>query len=211
MTEQRLAGAQKSLTKLLAGSLYDDAGGSNKRLTGLRACCNETAATAYGNIAEDDLVAADGTKPWEGKRDTTTEGIGLDVLRALASGAHVRDGQGGNADLLVTTLDLYNAFLSIIQLAQRFTKEGGQTAKVGFTGIEFEGKDLFPDDFCPSGYCGALNTNHIGFAVHQKGYFMRTPWRMIPDSPDDETLKIYVDLNMVVNNRKAHKLHSNLS
>lgn len=211
LTEQRVAGAQKSITKVLADSIYDDAGGASSRLTGFRACCNETVGTAYGNIEEEDLVANDGTYPWEGKRKTDSEGIALDVIRTLCSDAHVRDGQGGNPDLVVTTLTLYNVVLSIIQLQQRFTTSGGETAKVGFTGIEFEGKSLFPDDFCPSGYAFAINSNFVGFAIHPDGYFMRSPWRVIPDSPEDKTMKIYWDGNLVVSNRKAHKAHSNLS
>jgi hypothetical protein len=49
MVNQRLAGNQKSVTKLLADSIYDVPGGDSKRLTGLLACCNET-ATRNGDI-----------------------------------------------------------------------------------------------------------------------------------------------------------------
>lgn len=207
---QRVGGGQKSLTKTLADSTYDDAGGAAERLTGLRACCNETTTTAYGAIKEADLVSADGTTPWEGKTNSTTEAISLGVIRTLATDAKVRDGKGGKPDLVVMTEALWNVLADILQVQQRFT-EGVETAKAGFTGLYFEGKDIFPDDYCPSGYAFAINSNHYGFAVHRDGYYMRSKWKVIPDSPEDKTMKIYFDGNFICNNRKAHKAHSNLS
>ena len=210
MVVQRVSGAQKSLTKLLDGSIYDSPGGASARLTGFRACCNETTTTAYGGIQEADLVAQDGDYPWEGKLDSTTEALTLNVIRTLCSDAKVRDGKGGQPDLIVTTETLWNVLSDILQVQQRFT-EGVETAKAGFTGLNFEGKDIFPDDFCPSGYLFGVNSNHYGFAVHRKGLFMRSKWKHIPDSAEDRSMKIYFDGNAVCNNRKAHKGHSNLS
>jgi len=207
---QRVSGAQKSITKVLAESLYDDIGNASNRFTGLLACCNTSSTVAYGGIAEDDLVAADGTKPWVGRRTTTSENITLNVLRTMATTAKVRDGAGGKPDLVVTTETLWNVIADILQVQQRFT-DGKETVKAGFTGLYFEGKDIFPDDFCPSGYAIALNSNHFGYAIHQNGYFVRTPWQIIADSPQDKTMKILCDGNTICNNRKAHIAHSNLS
>lgn len=210
LIQQRVGGAQKSITHLMAGSIYDDAGGSNKRLTGFKACCNESTTTAYGNIQEADLAAQDGTTPWEGKRNTTSEAISLDVLRTLKSDAKTRDGKGGKPDLLVTTETLWNVVAGFLQLQQRFTN-ATMTAKAGFVGIEFEGSAFFPDDYCDDGWLFGVNSMHIGFAVHPEGYYMRTPWDRIPDTPMDRSMKLLFDGNMVVNNRKAHKAHSNLT
>lgn len=154
-------------------------------------------------------MAADGTYPWEGKRDTGAGSITLDMLRDIRTDAKIRDGAKGKPDLLVSPEWLFNEILSILQTQQRFVKSE-RTAKVGFTGVEFEGADYFPDDYAPttgttSGTLLALNTNHVGFAVHQKGYFMRTKWMVIPGSPNDRTMKILFDGNLVVNNRKGHK------
>lgn len=211
LVTQRVGGAQKSLTKLLAGSIYDDHGGSGSRLTGLKACCSETATTAYGAIAENDLVAADGTKPWEGKTTTTTENITLNVIRTQRTNAKTRDGKGGKPDQYVTTETLWNIIADILQVQQRFMQQGSMAAKAGFTALWFEGCDIVADDYCPSGYGFALNSMHFGFAVHQKGYFMRAPWGKIPDSPEDKAMKIYFDGNAVCNNRTSHQAHSNLS
>lgn len=210
LIKQRIAGAQKSLTKLLAGSIYDLPTGGSKRLTGLRACCHETAGLAYGGIEEEDLVAADGTKPWEGKMDSTTTTLTLNAIRTGASNAKLRDGAGGKPNLVVTTETNFNTIVDMLQVQQRFV-DGKETVKAGFTGVYFEGKDIFPDDYCPASHMFMLNTRHLGFAVHSEGNMMRTPWRLIPDSPEDKTMKIYFDGNMVVNNRKAHQGFSGIS
>lgn len=207
---QRVSGAQKSLTKVLAESIYDLPGGDSKRLTGLRALCNEDADLAYGGIAENDLVAKDGTKPWEGKMVATSTVIRLDVLRDMATAAKIRDGKGGKPDFFITTEEIFNTICDILQAHQRF-RDGEETVKAGFTGVYFEGKEVFPDDYCPANHIFALNSNHIGFAIHRDGYFMRSKWKVIPDSPEDRTMKIYWDGNMVCNNRKGHIGYSNVS
>jgi len=105
---------------------------------------------------------------------------------------------------------LFNIIVDTLTVQQRFTKSE-DTAKVGFTGVDFEGKILTPDDYCPSGHLFLLNKEYVGFAVHQKGFFTRGPWRVLQDSPEDKTMKIYFDGNLVCSNRKAHIGHSNLS
>lgn len=210
LVQQRVAGSQKSLTKLLADSIYDLPSGADARLTGIRACCNETSTLAYGGVAEDDLVAQDGTEPWEGKMTSTDTDLTLNALRTARSAAKLRDGAKGKPDLVVTTETNFNSLNDILQLQQRFTKEG-ESVKAGFTGIWFEGMDIFPDDYCPASHMFWLNSNHIGFAVHKNGYYLRSKWKLIPDSAEDKTMKIYWDGNLIVNNRKAHIGYSSIS
>ncbi len=210
LVQQRVGGAQKSLTKLLADSIYDLPSGADARLTGIRACCNETSTLAYGGVAEDDLVAQDGTEPWEGKMTSTDTDLTLNALRTARSAAKLRDGAKGKPDLVVTTETNFNSLNDILQLQQRFTKEG-ESVKAGFTGIWFEGMDIFPDDYCPASHMFWLNSNHIGFAVHKNGYYLRSKWKLIPDSAEDKTMKIYWDGNLIVNNRKAHIGYSSIS
>lgn len=210
LVTQRVGGAQKSLTKLLSGSLYDEAAGAGNRLTGLRALCNETSTVAYGGIAEDDLVAADGTKPWEGKRTTSATVLTLPNIRTARTAAKIRDGAAGKPDLMVTTETNFNTIVDILQVQQRFTN-GDKTVKAGFQGVVFEGMEIFPDDYCPSSHGFWINSNHLGFAVHSQGYMMRTKWEKIADSPEDKTMKIYFDGNMVCNNRKGFNCYSSLA
>jgi hypothetical protein len=202
--------AQTSLTKVLAESLYDLPSGNDKRLTGLRAMCNETASLAYAGMTEDELQAEDGTKPWEGKMISTVEAISTTIIRNMATAAKVRDGVNGKPDIAVLPEALFNVLVDTLTIQQRFVKSE-DTAKAGFTGIDFEGKILTPDDFCPAGHLFLLNSKHVGFAVHTKGFFTRGPWRVVENSPEDKTMKIYFDGNVICNNRKAHIGHSNLS
>jgi hypothetical protein len=210
LVSQRVGGAQKSLTKLLSGSIYDDAAGAGNRLTGLKALCSESSAVAYGGIAEDDLVAADGTKPWEGKRTTSAVTLTLPNVRTARTAAKIRDGAAGKPDLMVTTETNFNTLVDILQVQQRFTN-GKATVEAGFTGILLEGMEVFPDDYCPTSTGLWINSKHIGFAVHQQGYMMRTKWEKIADSPEDKTMKIYFDGNMVCNNRKGFNCYTSLA
>lgn len=202
--------AQMSLTKVLAESLYDLPSGDSKRLTGIRAMCNETDTLAYGGLAEQDLEAEDGTRPWEGKMLSTTEGVSLSMIREMATAAKIRDGRYGKPNMGVMPEELFNIIIDSLTIQQKFVNSA-DTAKAGFTGVEFEGKTLTPDDYCPSGNLFLLNTKYVGFAVHTKGFFTRGPWRVVEDSPEDKTMKIYFDGNLVCSNRKAHIGHSNLS
>lgn len=210
LATSRITGAQKSIMKTLAGSLYDAPGGASTRLTGLRALCNETTTTPYGGIQEADLVANDGTAPWEGKMVATATAISLSLIPTMRSAAKISDGPNGKPGLIVTTETLFNALCNILQAQQRLT-EGKETAKAGFSGIYYAGADIFPDDYCPSSHVFALNSNNIGMAIHKRGNFVRLPWTYIPDSPDDKTMKILVDGNLICNNRKAHQGYSSVS
>ena len=210
LISQRVAGAQKTVTKHISSSVYDDAGTGANRLTGLRAACNETATTKYGGLAENDLVATDGSKPWEGITITTTESLDLNVIRNMASAGKIRDGNGGKPDFVCMTETLYNVVSDILQVQQRFT-ESTKTADAGFTGLKFEGKDIFADDYCPTGWAFAFNSKHLGFAVHQRGLFEREKWQLIPNTAGDKTMKIYFDGNIINSCRKAHVAHKNLS
>ena len=51
----------------------------------------------------------------------------------------------------------------------------------------------------------------MGFAIHKNGYFLRSPWKKIPDSPEDRSMKIYWDGNLVCDNRKAHISYASLT
>ena len=207
---QRVGGAQKSLTKLLSSSIYDDAAGGGNRLVGLKALCNSTTTLAYGGIQMADLVAADGTFPWTGRRTTATTTLTLPILRTGRTAAKIRDGAGGKPDLFVTTETNFNTINDMLQIQQRFTT-GVETVKAGFTGIVFEGMEIFPDDYCPASHGFWINSRHLGFAVHQEGYMMRTKWAVIADSPEDKTMKIYFDGAMVCNNRKGFNLYTVLA
>ena len=144
--------------------------------------------------------------------DSTSEPISLDKVRDIRTDADGGQGTQDEPDLVVLSKSLFNTFKSILQVQQMFTTEGSKTVKAGFTGVYFEGADVFPDRYMPATtYLFALNSKHWGWAVHKKGYFMRTPWSKIEGSAEDRTFKILFDGNQVCNNRKVHKGHSGLT
>lgn len=210
LVTSKLQDAQETCRDKIATSLYDGAGDSSKLITGLLSLTSETTTLAYGGKAEDDIVAEDGTKPWEGKTTTAAEAISLPVIRALRSLAKVNGGKAGKPTIGVTTETLFNTIAHILQVQQRFTTDT-EIAKAGFTGVNFEGMQIAVDDYCPAGYFFALNPKHLGWAVHQRGYFARSPWEKLSSGAAGRTMKIYWDGNLICNNRKAHAAHSGLT
>lgn len=207
----KVEGAQKQARKTIAQQIYSAATDSAAELTGLLSLTAGAAATAYGGIAENDLVAADASKPWC-SNDTTTPGpISLAVLRTLRTSAKVGSGIAGKPDIGVTTEPLFNIVSGTLQVQQRF-QEDKDTVKAGFTNLVFEGMIIAADDYCPSGDFFALNSKYIGFAIHKDGYFVREPWgSLTPVGTPAKTMKIFWDGNLVCSNRKAHAVHTNLS
>ena len=141
---------------------------------------------------------------------SAAENITLTLVRDMATMAKIRDGKNGKPNMGVCPEEIFNKIVDSLTIQQRFVNSA-ETAKAGFTGVEFEGKIITPDDYCPAGHLFLINTKFVGFAVHTKGFFMRGPWRVIENSPEDRTMKIYFDGQFVCSNRKAHIGHSNLS
>jgi hypothetical protein len=213
LVTQKLANAQKTLTRKLSLDFYNDAGANANEFSGILAAADPSSATvAYGGILYSDIVASDGTYPWNGRRTTTSTPITLNIIRTLRTTAKLRDGADGKIDLILTTPQIFDKINDILQLQQRFT-ESKKVVDAGFTGIRFEGCDIVEDDFCPkngttSGHLVGINSKYFGFAVHPDGYFSRTKWEKIPESADDKTMKIYFDGETVSNNRQAHNVYT---
>jgi hypothetical protein len=211
MVQTKIAGAQKTARKKIAQQIYSNTSDGADEITGLTAMCFGAATAKYGNIAENDLVAADGTKPWAAVNVTAASAILLSVIRTLRSSAKVSDGPGGKPDIGLTTETLFNVISAILQNQQRFTKDT-DTAKAGFTHLIFEQMLIAADDYCNSGYFFALNSAYVGWAIHSEGYFARTPWGdLLPNGTPAKTMKIFWDGNLVCTNRKAHAGQSGLT
>jgi len=206
---QKLETAQRTCASWLAATLYSAAGDEAPTLTGLRALTSPDADTPYGGIAENDLVAADGTKPWKGLTNDAAAAMSLEALQELRSLAKVSDGRDGKPGVAVTTETLYNKVSRILQVQQRFVTDDG-VASAGFSHLVYEGMVLAADDYCPAGHCFAVNTNYLGFAIHQNGFFARQPWVDLA-GPAGRSMKILWHGNLIASNRKAHACHANLS
>lgn len=209
LVTQRIANAQKTARDGIAKYIYIATGDTGKMITGLLSCCNTSTTTAYGNILSTDLVANDGTYPWSGQVNTTGGVISLDLVRTIRSTAKIYDGPEGKPDYGFTTETLYNKVMSLLQANQRYVREN-DAVKAGFLAMEFEGCKIAADDYCVSGDLFMVNSRHLGFGIHQKGYFARTEWSNLV-SPVGKTMQIFWDGNVICNNRKAHVVGTGLT
>lgn len=205
----KVEGAQKTITKKMAGQIYSSAADGATVFPGIYAMCGETASSKYGGVAEDDLVSADGTKVWEGKTTTTSEAISLAVIRTAASAAKVRDGAKGKPGVGTMPETLFNKIKAILQTQQRFTTDK-DTVKAGFQHVVFEGMILAADDFIASDAMCLINEAFYGWAVHAKGYYEREPWQRLQNVAG-RSMKIFFDGSPITSLRKSHILHTNLS
>ncbi len=211
LVKHQIKKAQQKATSLIAETIYDEYGTSSERLTGFGACCDETTTRTYGGITEDDLVSKkDGSKPWEGKRNTTAEQITTTVLRTLVADTHQSTDPDKEADMVGTTVTLFNSLVSQLELQQRYRSDD-ETAKAGFKNLMIDSFMVFKDDYCPSGWAAAITSKAYGFAVHKDGFFERTKWEKIPNTAEDKAMKIYFDGNSVCTNRRVHKIHTGLT
>lgn len=211
LVTSKLQASQNKITKDISTAVYGSATDTAEGLTGFLSMFNTTTSTKFGNIAEDDLVANDGTKNWKANLTTTVEAIGLSVLRTMASSAKIDEGVGTKPNVGVMTETLFNIIKGILQAQQRFIKDD-DTVKAGFTHLVFEEMILAADDYCPSGYAMLFNERFVGFAVHKQGFFVRKPWAdLIVAGKAARSSKIMWHGNLICNNRKAHIAHSNLS
>jgi len=207
---QQIKKAQQKCTKVAAESIFDEYGTSANRFTGFGACCDETSSRAFGGFSEDDLVSSDGTKPWEGKRKTDAEQISTTVIRTQVRDTHQGEGPNKEADLYVTTRELFDSLVSQLEIQKQY-KNDDEMAKAGFTGIKVDRVTVWYDDYCPDGWGLAITSKCHGFAIHQDGFFEREKWEKVPNSAGDKSIKIYLDGNQVVTNRRVHKLHTGLT
>jgi hypothetical protein len=210
LVTSKIKNAQKTARNKIAQEIYSSGGDSAPGLTGILSMCSETTTVAYGALTEDGLVAANGTKPWEGKTTATYAGvISLANIRNLASLAKVNDSNEGKPTVGVMTETLFNKVKDLLQTQQRFIEEK-DIVKAGFRNLVFEGMVLAADDYCPATYACLINGNFFGFGIHSKGYFARTEWHDL-SGPAGQTMKIFWDGNVISNNRKAHIIGTGLT
>ena len=209
LVASKLMMMDETIKKWIATDFYSTASEGSDSASGFRMLCNETSTTPFGGLQEDDLVSESGAKVWAGLTNSTSEAIGLGVLRTLKSDAKVGNGAKGKPDYIPMTEALFNKVKASLQAMQRYT-EDKETTKVGFTNLVFEGSLVVADDYCPSGYAFAINTNHTGIVLHEDGNFFRSKWKPLSGNVEGKTMKVLTDWNLISNRRSANKAHSNL-
>lgn len=210
LVTEELMGAQESLRDALATSLYNGLEGDAGNLTGLNSVCNTDGDTNYGGYSANDIVSDDGGKVWTGKGSSTETVLSLNAIKAIRTAANYGKGKSSKPNFIATDETNLDTILEILEVQQRFV-EGKETVDAGFSGVYYAGSEIFHDRYCPASNIYALNSKHVGFAIHKNGLFQRTPWEFIQGSGRDKTMKIFFDGNFVCNNRRANYRHSNIS
>ena len=78
---------------------------------------------------------------------------------------------GGQPNLVITTLDIFNVIESIAiaqQTFERFNKRSQALADNGFPTIQYRGVPIVADEFCPAYSCYVLNTKYLNMYVHSR-------------------------------------------
>lgn len=207
---QRMEAAKKKIRKIPATTFYDGLA-SGKGFTGILPMMDADTTVKYGDKSGDEIVAADGEAPWVGNTTTTSTTVSLANIRALRSSAWFGHNPSGEPDIGLTTKAIYDKIKGLLDAQRQFVKSDATATKLGFLALNFEGMDIAPDRYCPSGLFAALNKTHFGYAFHKQGLFKHSPWRVIEGSPEDKTMKIYLDGNQICNNRRAHACYTNFS
>jgi|GEM_PF-2439593 len=201
-------GAQLALNETLATSLWTGLEGDTSNLTGFNAICDTTATTDYAGYCSNDIVSNDGTKVWTGLGSSTTTQLSLSAIRTARTAAAYGKGKLSEPNFIATTETNYNTIKTILDASQLLT-EGVKTAKMGFTGVHFEGADIYPDRYCPASNMYFFNEKHVGFTVNV--LWKRLPWQIVAGSPGDKTLKIMFGGNFTCDNRRSCYRHSAIS
>ncbi len=210
MVTTELEGAQLGLSEVLATSFFNGLEGDAENLTGINSVCETDSSVNYGGYSGDDIVSADGTKVWVGKGSSTTTTLSMNAIRTIRTAAAYGSGKLSEPDMIATTETNYNTIKNILSVSQMFT-EGVKTVKAGFSGVHFEGCDIYPDRYCPADNLYAFNSKHIGFTINPKANFKRQAWQVMAGSPNDKSLKLVFVGNLTCNNRRSCYRHSDIS
>lgn len=202
MVQGKLKNAQKSIRHDMGSAVYASAADANS-LLGLGNLFNTTTATAYGEIAEDDM------SEWSAEVITDAEAIDFSVMQSIRRAASIDDNMEGKPDLYVTTEVLKDAFEASLQVQARYSDE--DLVNAGFENILFGSRPVVSDNKQTAGIVDALNLQFLDVDTHVDYNFTTPKWASPIDQPDTKVAFIRWGGQLVCRNRKAHARHTNLT
>jgi hypothetical protein len=152
----------------------DGTGNGGKDWEGLlNSIDNGTLYDTYGGISR-------GTNTWwKAQLDSTGGALTIDAINSMIGSCTIGTKK---PDLAFTTQTLYDKIWARVQPQQRFLDSKGELAKVGFSGINFNGHcEILVDNHCPTGYIFFLNTDNFKLVLNKRRNFYWTP----PKTPVD--------------------------
>lgn len=202
LVHAKLGNIQKSIRDDMGTDIYAAAATSNLFL-GLGDMFSTVTATAYGNIAEDDMA------DWAANVDTTSEAISFSVMQGIRRSAKIGQSKSGKPNIYITTDVLKDGFERTLQTQARYADTN--LVNAGFDNVLFGGVPVVADDKQSAGIVDALNLNMLSIKTHSKYPFTKPKWEYSKDQPDTLTANVRWIGQLICKNRKAHCRHSGLT
>jgi hypothetical protein len=213
LLDAKIRQLELSMRKELNSQLFADGTASSKDLTGLGIAVEDGSGgtwSEYGGIDPDTT----GNTFWANQVQDfdTFHGGASTFLEKVATGAGGTKGvksmrqmynqctiQGSAPTLIVTTLDLYNAYEGVVEGdKQRVTDT--RLADAGFENLKFKGVPMvFDSDMDDEGML-FLNSRHLKFVIGKGRNFASTPM-VRPDNQDAKVSQVLFAGNLVTEKR----------
>ena len=197
----KLRNIEKTVRNKMGSEIYS--AGTAPSFMGLGNLFLTTTATAYGNIAEDDMAR------WKANAITTSEAISFKVMQKIWRNPAIGAAANKKPNLAITTELLKDGYERTLQTQQRFSDQ--DLVRAGFDNIMHKRAPVVADDNQTAGYLDALNLNYLKIKTHQDYNFTEPKWEYDKEMPDAKTANTRWVGQLVNSHRKAHCRHTNLS
>ena len=167
LVQSKMETATMTMNELLSNMLFGDGtGNSTKDFDGLANAIDGTTYDSYGGIARASNAW------WGGQIDSTGGAVTLDAIQNMIGLCTIGSKK---PDLAFTTQTIFNKLWARVQPQQRFLDGKSELAKVGFSGINFNGHmEIIVDNHCPAGTLYMLNTDYWKLILNRQRNFYWT-------------------------------------
>lgn len=154
--------AEMSLKNIMGTAVFN-AGTDTEAIVGLGLAVDS--AGTYGGISRTDYSW------WAADEDSSTTVLTLAALQAAFGDVTVG---ADKPTVAITTQDIYDSYVNLLQPQQRFTDE--KTADAGFVNVMFQSVPIIVDSHCTSSALFFLNENYLTLHYHPKDNFRFEPF-----------------------------------
>jgi hypothetical protein len=180
---------EKSIQDDMGTGLYS-AGTDAKSIVGLRVIV--ATSETVGGISQSTYSW------WQAQLDSSTTTLTIAAMQSRDQACTI--GSDGPS-VIMTTRALYNSYYALLQPQQRFMDS--ETAKGGFSSLQFNGKPVIVDSHCPSGDMYFLNEDYLHLYYHPDEDFRFEPFQK-PVNQNVKVAKIYWAGALGSSNNRMH-------
>ena len=198
----KMRNIEKTIRDNMGAHVYASAADDDSIL-GLGNMFSTVTATAYGEIAQDDMAL------WAANSSANAVAISFKVMQNLFALARVGQSAAAAPNLVVTTNTLKDGYTRVLQVQQRFSD--AKLVEAGFANILHEGAPVVGDDNQTSGVVDALNLRHLKIMTHKNYNFTKPVWEKDRLTPDTLTANTRWSGQLVTDHRKAHARYTGVT